>query len=740
MPTERLAPDAILTQTNLTGALSAIQDDPDSPDANWLTAPALGTSEAKTFYILGSSIGAAGVNEHFNMQEGGSAPAEGAMSTATGWEAGTLAIGRSALLNALTEVSRTATTAPDWTTTLQPAQAPSATRGDSWRIPTAYTGSFAAGNWTLSMNIRSVTAGFAGRCRLRWRIWRSTNADGSGATEVTGSTIVSPATTANISNASNTVVSVTSALSEVILTNEYLFFQLGIEITASGTTNTQDIHVRRGSGAFVTTTIFSPKEPDTTLHVSMPTPTNTLTTGANGQGIRAQVRKKGTGTNPTLLVKVKESGTTKATSTTQTITNTTSQIVELLFDANVLASLAGANVEASVEATGAPAGSVEVGAIEWNATYDTLATNLTRSANSVVAAVTAGTNRAAMAKNRAPVAHVLAITAQTSRLAQTKVRAANAYSAAVTALANRQPMTKSRQPNSHTSSITSTTSRFTQKIRSALSHSNTITAISNAFTSINRFATATAWTGPVEGFANRFTSLSREADSEVSPITSSASRFKQLLRNTISHASSITSVTNVIKTMSRGASSWSTPITTISNRVKVGDRTTTSHVAALTSTASRIKEAIRMVNSHVEVLSSVGNRVTTLFKRADSHVADITGFSTSSIISTLFRTSTSHVAELSARLNRQPTQKIRASNSHTNTVATSTNRVKAVVRNALAYVGQITGLSGWLIPISPGDMTCKTKKKIHATCKTRKKVHCTVKTRKKVHMTVRIRS
>jgi hypothetical protein len=36
--TERLPPDAIITQTNLTGAVTDIDDDPDSPDANWLTA------------------------------------------------------------------------------------------------------------------------------------------------------------------------------------------------------------------------------------------------------------------------------------------------------------------------------------------------------------------------------------------------------------------------------------------------------------------------------------------------------------------------------------------------------------------------------------------------------------------------------------------------------------------------------------------------------------------------------
>ena len=38
MATERQSPDALLVQTNLTGAVAAIQDDPDSPDGNWLTA------------------------------------------------------------------------------------------------------------------------------------------------------------------------------------------------------------------------------------------------------------------------------------------------------------------------------------------------------------------------------------------------------------------------------------------------------------------------------------------------------------------------------------------------------------------------------------------------------------------------------------------------------------------------------------------------------------------------------
>ena len=39
MATQRVAPDSILSLTNLSGSVSAVQDDPDSPDGAWLTAP-----------------------------------------------------------------------------------------------------------------------------------------------------------------------------------------------------------------------------------------------------------------------------------------------------------------------------------------------------------------------------------------------------------------------------------------------------------------------------------------------------------------------------------------------------------------------------------------------------------------------------------------------------------------------------------------------------------------------------
>jgi len=37
MAAERQSPDVLLLQTNLSGAVADIQDDPDSPDSNWLT-------------------------------------------------------------------------------------------------------------------------------------------------------------------------------------------------------------------------------------------------------------------------------------------------------------------------------------------------------------------------------------------------------------------------------------------------------------------------------------------------------------------------------------------------------------------------------------------------------------------------------------------------------------------------------------------------------------------------------
>lgn len=50
MATERLAPDALLVASNLSGAVTAIQDDPDSPDTTWLTTTSAGASDCRVSF------------------------------------------------------------------------------------------------------------------------------------------------------------------------------------------------------------------------------------------------------------------------------------------------------------------------------------------------------------------------------------------------------------------------------------------------------------------------------------------------------------------------------------------------------------------------------------------------------------------------------------------------------------------------------------------------------------------
>lgn len=218
----------------------------------------------KTLYLIDTRV-ASGTINHFNVQEGGTAPTDAAFTAATGWEANSRAAGNSALLASNTEIPRNFVTAPDWTTTLQPAQAPNATRGDSWRAG-PYTGTFAATAWALSVVVRSNSAAFQGRIRFRWRVWKSGNADGSGATQLTAAQIVSAATSTIMSLAANNApLSASWSPGAISLNNEYLFFQLGIEITQAGTANTQDVHLRKHLSMAITTPDFTAVNAPVTL-------------------------------------------------------------------------------------------------------------------------------------------------------------------------------------------------------------------------------------------------------------------------------------------------------------------------------------------------------------------------------------------------------------------------------------------------------------------------------------------
>lgn len=207
---------------------------------------------AKTFYWKDAVP--TGATLHRSLQDGGVAPT--AATTTTGWNAGTNVLGQSCIQNGGSEVSRTS---GSWGATLQPSAAPSQTVGDCWRSENTLTGVFANTNWTFNFGIRSVTAAYVGRLKLAVRVWRSSNANGSGAVELTSGRVASAATSANLSTSADTTVSWTwSPGGTMTLNGEYLFVQVGIEITSAGGGTTQDIDFRVASTYTLVTPNFSP--------------------------------------------------------------------------------------------------------------------------------------------------------------------------------------------------------------------------------------------------------------------------------------------------------------------------------------------------------------------------------------------------------------------------------------------------------------------------------------------------
>jgi hypothetical protein len=66
--TERLAPDAILVQTAQAGVVSSIQDDPDSPDANYLTGTSATAAELRVSFPTPANALLAGFTQEFRVR------------------------------------------------------------------------------------------------------------------------------------------------------------------------------------------------------------------------------------------------------------------------------------------------------------------------------------------------------------------------------------------------------------------------------------------------------------------------------------------------------------------------------------------------------------------------------------------------------------------------------------------------------------------------------------------------
>lgn len=146
-------------------------------------------------------------------------------------------------------------------TTAQPSGEPLNAAEDCFRLSAVTTGQFSAGTWYSSLSVIAVTSGGDQDGRLRCRVWRSVNADGTSATELTAGTMVG----SNTTDLSTTVAQSSSASTQMAasnLTDEYLFWQVAWENNSLVGTNTRDCLIRFGSllatsGTGLVTSAFS---------------------------------------------------------------------------------------------------------------------------------------------------------------------------------------------------------------------------------------------------------------------------------------------------------------------------------------------------------------------------------------------------------------------------------------------------------------------------------------------------
>ncbi len=182
------------------------------------------------------------------LQDGGSAPS--AVNTDYGFGSTDLAGFNGAHLGATgtsTDYGSTsfisATTGPTKGTGSGPT-----TAGDSF-IAGPFSGSIPNTPWTFNWNVR--TTGIIADGCIRMRVWKSANADGSAATELTTSTLVGTVVSVN-----NTTSDFNSSISwspgVLFVSNEYLFFQVEWNTTVSHGAGGSPVLFRAGTASITT--------------------------------------------------------------------------------------------------------------------------------------------------------------------------------------------------------------------------------------------------------------------------------------------------------------------------------------------------------------------------------------------------------------------------------------------------------------------------------------------------------
>lgn len=203
---------------------------------------------ALTWYLTNNS---ASVGSDLSLTDPGT---EATRSPTTGWVVGTGSTNRSAYFNDTERAASTfdATTYPDGSL--------DTTNGDFWVSPTALTGDFASGNWTVNACVRATSSATGQDGRMYCRLFRGPNQDGSSATEITAAAQTGSNTTDLLTTVTQNS-SVTFNPGAFSVSAEYIFVQLAWERFGAASMTTADVNFRIGNasslGSSVVTADFS---------------------------------------------------------------------------------------------------------------------------------------------------------------------------------------------------------------------------------------------------------------------------------------------------------------------------------------------------------------------------------------------------------------------------------------------------------------------------------------------------
>jgi hypothetical protein len=196
---------------------------------------------SRTFYLRSDQV-----NSWSRLSESG----ETAANTGFGWVVGTGATNHSEYASGLERAEATFvdTTPPDGTLDLSIF--------DAFRTELPLNGSFASGNWVFHFVVRAGNNGGAQDGRVRFRLLKGSNSDGSGATEITAeqkqASIVS-----DVSTSADFDSTLTVNPGAITLSFEYLFIQVAWERTGAGAAGNSDINFRTGTDASTGTRIIT---------------------------------------------------------------------------------------------------------------------------------------------------------------------------------------------------------------------------------------------------------------------------------------------------------------------------------------------------------------------------------------------------------------------------------------------------------------------------------------------------